>query len=105
MVGVVAKKARKMKTMPYDVADYLRTPEEMAAYLDAWLEEAHDDTAGVAQALESIARAKRTTQVTKDVGLSHESLHRALSVKGSPSFAAVLKAIKSLGLKLRIEAA
>jgi DNA-binding phage protein len=29
--------------VPYDVAEHLRTPEEMAAYLEAWLEEAPDD--------------------------------------------------------------
>ena len=46
-----AKKAVKTKTTPYDVAEHLRTPEEMAAYLDAWLEEAPDDAAGIAEAL------------------------------------------------------
>lgn len=46
------------KTTAYDVADHLRTPEEMAAYLDAWLEEAPEDAAGIARALGDIARAK-----------------------------------------------
>ena len=45
------KKPTKTKTTPYDVAEHLRTPEEMAAYLDAWLEEEPDDTAGIAKAL------------------------------------------------------
>ena len=54
-----SKKApAKTKTLPYDVADQLRTPEEIAAYLDAWLAEAPDDAAGVARALGDIARAK-----------------------------------------------
>ena len=44
--------------VPYDVAEHLRTPEEMAAYLDAWLEEAPDDVGGLARALGDIARAK-----------------------------------------------
>ncbi len=51
MRRAVAKKANKTKTTPYDVAEHLRTPEEMAAYLDAWLEEAPDDAAGIAGAL------------------------------------------------------
>ncbi len=56
-------KARiKTKTLPYDVAEQLRTPEEMAAYLDAWLEEAPDDAAGIARALGDIARARGMTQ-------------------------------------------
>ena len=52
------KKATKTRTTSYDVAERLRTPEEMAAYLDAWFEEAPDDAAGIARALGDIARAK-----------------------------------------------
>lgn len=60
----------RTKTVPYDVAEQLRTPEEMAAYLDAWLDEAPDDAAGIARALGDIARAKGMTQVARDAGLS-----------------------------------
>ena len=100
-----AKKAAKTKTVAYDVAEHLRTPEEMAAYLDAWLEEAPDDIAGIARALGDIARAKGMTQVAKDAGLSRESLYRALSAEGNPSFATVLKVARALGVKLHAEAA
>ena len=57
---------KSMKTTPYDVAEQLRTPDEMATYLDAWLEEAPDDAAGIARALGDIAHAKGMTQVAKD---------------------------------------
>lgn len=100
-----AKKAVKTKTTPYDVAEHLRTPEEMAAYLDAWLEEAPDDAAGIAEALGNIARAKGMSQVAKDAGLSRESLYRALSADGNPTFATVLKVARALGVKLHAEAA
>ncbi len=100
-----AKKPTKTKTMPCDVAEQLRTPEEMAAYLDAWLEEAPDDAAGIARALGDIARAKGMSQVAKDAGLSRESLYRALSADGNPSFATVLKVARALGVKLHAEAA
>ncbi len=93
------------KTVPYDVADQLRTPEEMAAYLDAWLAEAPDDAAGIARALGDIARAKGMTQVARDAGLSRESLYKALSENGNPSFATVLKVARALGLRLHAEAA
>ena len=93
------------KTSPYDVAEHLRTPEEMAAYLDAWLDEAPDDAAGIANALGNIARAKGMTQVAKDAGLSRESLYRALSAEGNPSFATILKVAKALGVKLHAAAA
>jgi len=99
-----AKKPTKTKTTPYDVAEHLRTPEEMAAYLDAWFEEAPDDAAGTARALGDIARAKGMTQVAKDAGLSRESLYRALSAEGNPSFATVLKVARALGVKLHAEA-
>jgi probable addiction module antidote protein len=98
-------KSPKTRTTPYDVAEHLRTPEEMAAYLDAWLEEAPDDASGIAKALGDIARAKGMSQVAKDAGLSRESLYRALSAEGNPSFATVLKVARALGVKLHAQAA
>mgnify|MGYP003456358808 CR=1 FL=1 len=69
------------------------------------LEEAPDDAAGIAKALGDIARAKGMSQVAKDAGLSRESLYRALSADGNPSFATVLKVARALGVKLHAEAA
>ena len=91
----VSSKSSKTRTTPYDVAEHLRTPEEMAAYLDAWLDEAPDDVSGIAKALGDIARAKGMTQVAMDAGLSRESLYRALSADGNPSFATVLKVARA----------
>lgn len=99
------KLTAKTKAVPYDVAEQLRTPEEMAAYLDAWLEEAPDDAAGIARALGDIARAKGMSQVARDAGLSRESLYKALSENGNPSFATVLKVARALGVRLHAEAA
>jgi probable addiction module antidote protein len=104
----MAKKSgrvRKLKTAKYDVAEHLRTPEEMAAYLDAWLEEAPDDGPGFARALGDIARAKGMARVAKDAGLSRESLYRALSTHGNPSFTTVLKVAKAVGVRLHALAA
>jgi probable addiction module antidote protein len=84
----------------YDVAEQLRTPREMAAYLDAWLEEAPDDAAGIARALGDIARARGMTQVARDAGLSRESLYKALGKDGNPSFATILKVARALGVRL-----
>lgn len=98
-------KATMTRTTPYDVAEHLRTPEEMAAYLDAWLEEAPDDASGIAKALGDIARAKGMSQVARDAGLSRESLYRALSAEGNPSFATVLKVARALGVRLHAQAA
>jgi len=62
MVQAARRKATKVKTSSYDVAEHLRTPEEMAAYLDAWLEEAPDDVSGIARALGDIARVRLHAQ-------------------------------------------
>jgi probable addiction module antidote protein len=93
------------KTVAYDVAEQLRTPEEMAAYLNAWLLEAPEDIAGIARALGDIARAKGMTQVAKESGLSRESLYKALSENGNPSFATIMKVTQALGVRLHAGAA
>lgn len=96
---------RKTKTTRYDVAEHLRTPQEMAAYLEACLDEAEGDAAFIAKALGDIARAKGMAQVARDSGLSRESLYKALSGERSPDFDTILKVVDALGLKLHAEAA
>ncbi|MFO8086054.1 MAG: putative addiction module antidote protein [Desulfobacterales bacterium] len=93
----------KTKTSRYDVAEHLRTPEEMAAYLEACLEEANGDAAFIAKALGDIARAKGMSQVARDAGLSRESLYKALSGERTPGFDTILKVIGALGIKLHAE--
>lgn len=91
---------KKTMTTRYDVAEHLRTPEEMAVYLEACLEEAKGDAAFIAKALGDIARAKGMAQVAREAGLSRESLYKALSGERSPGFDTVLKVIGALGLTL-----
>ncbi len=95
---------KKIVTTRYDVAEHLRTPAEMAAYLEACLEEAGGDAAFVARALGDIARAKGMAQVARDAGLSRESLYKALSGERSPGFDTILKVVQALGLRLHAEA-
>ena len=94
---------KKTKTSRYDVAEHLRTPEEMAAYLEVCFEEANGDAAFIAKALGDIARAKGMAQVARDSGLSRESLYKALSGERSPGFDTILKVMDALGLKLHAE--
>ncbi len=96
---------RKTRTTPYDVAAYMGSVEDIAAYLDAWLADSPDDAAGIKRALGDVARAKGMTQVAKDAGLSRESLYRALSPEGNPSFATVIKVTRALGVRLHVAAA
>ena len=92
-------------TTRYDVAEHLRTPEEMAAYFEACLEEADGDASFIAKALGDIARAKGMAQVARDAGLCRESLYKALSGERSPDFDTILKVGGVLELKLHAEAA
>jgi probable addiction module antidote protein len=95
---------RKTKTTRYDVAEHLRTPAEMAAYLESVLEESNGDASMVAKAIGDIARAKGMSQVAKDSGLSRESLYKALSGERSPGIDTILKVIRALGIELHAEA-
>ena len=92
----------KTKTQGWDAAEHLETEEDMAAYLEAALEEG--DTALVAAALGDISRAKGMTEVAREIGLGRESLYKALSPDGNPEFATVLKVVQALDLKLHAKA-
>ena len=98
------KKMTKTTLSRYDVADQLRTPQEMAAYLEACIDEAAGDAAFIAKALGDIARAKGMSQVARDAGLSRESLYKALSGERSPDFSTILRVMAALGLSLHAKA-
>ena len=95
----------KTKTTAYDVADYLQTPEDRAAYLDACIEESEGDATFIAKALGDIARAQGMAKVARDAGLSRESLYKALSGTRAPDFDTILRVPQALGIKLHAEAA
>ena len=94
---------KPIETRPWDAAEHLETAEDMAAYLDAALEDG--DPAVVVAVLGDIARAKGMTQIAREAGLGRESLYKALSTGGNPEFATILKVVRALGLQLRVEAA
>ncbi len=87
----------------YDVANHLRTPEEMAAYLDAAIEESNGDASLIAMALGDIARAKGMAELSRETGLGRESLYKALSANGNPHLGTVLKVAKALKLQLHVK--
>ncbi len=95
----------KLKLRKWDSVEYLKTDEDMVAYLEACIAEAGDDAAFIAAALGDIARAKGMTQLARDTGLGRESLYKALSGEGNPSFATILKVMRALGIKLHAELA
>ena len=88
----------KTKTRVWHPAEHLVTEEDIAAYLEAALQEG--DAALIAAALGDIARAKGMSQIARDAGLGRESLYKALSAEGNPEFATIMKVIAALGLQL-----
>ena len=89
-----------IKLRQWDSAEHLQTAADIAAYVDACLEEAGDDPAFIAHALGNVARAHGMSQVARDTGLARESLYKALSGEGNPEFGTILKVMKALGLRL-----
>ncbi|MDF2996970.1 MAG: putative transcriptional regulator [Xanthobacteraceae bacterium] len=91
-----------LSTKPFDSADYLNTSAEIAAYLDAVLEDA--EPALVAHALGVVPRAKSMSEIASNAGVSREILYRSPSESGNPEFATVVKVLKALGVRLSAEA-
>lgn len=97
-------KKNKTKTTPWDSAEYLKTDDDMALYLEAMIEESVGDPAAIAVALGNIARAKGMASIARKTGLGRESLYKALSPEGNPELATVLKVLQALGLRIHVEA-
>ncbi|MCJ8141648.1 putative addiction module antidote protein [Ancylobacter sp. A5.8] len=89
-----------LKTTKFDATDYLDTPEDIAAYLEAAFEDG--TPALITAALGDVARSRGMTQIARDAGVAREALYRALSEGGNPEFATVLKVVKALGLSLTV---
>lgn len=89
-----------IQTYPWDPAEHLETKEDIAAYLEATLEDGDPNLFVVA--LGDIARSKGMTTIARETGLGRESLYKALSIEDNPEFATVLKVIQSLGLRIQV---
>jgi probable addiction module antidote protein len=86
------------KTIPFDPARYLSSPESQAELLTDALETGH---AGyIANALGVIARARGMTEVARGAGVTREALYKTLSGSGDPKLTTLLGVIKSLGFTL-----
>ncbi len=91
------------KLTKWDSSEYLKSDEDIEFYLEACFEVAGDDAAFIAKALGNVARAKGMSQLARDTGLGRESLYKALSGDGNPSFSTILKVMHALGLRLHPE--
>ncbi|MBV8188014.1 MAG: putative addiction module antidote protein [Alphaproteobacteria bacterium] len=96
------KTGKGIRLTKFDPVDYLNTEQDMALYLEACLHEAGDDPAFIAAALGNVARARGIAKLARKTGMTRAGLYKAFSKEGNPSFAAVLKAIRAMGLEFHI---
>lgn len=92
-----------MKTKEYDIASHLSSEEEMLMYINELMDDG--EISSVLSALGDIARARNMSQLSRETGMSREGLYHALSGKGNPTFSAMMKITKVLGLKLHFTGA
>ncbi len=86
------------KAKPFDAAEYLDSPEMIAAYLTEALES--DDASAIAMAIGAIARAYGMAAIAEKTGLSRENLYRALGGEAKPEFGTVIKVLHAMGIEL-----
>lgn len=93
---------KKANFKPYDVADYINTPEDIVAYLDAAFEDG--DPAVISAMIGAVARSKGMSAIAEQTGRSREALYRALSAEGNPTLSTLIDVLKALGLRLSVVA-
>ncbi len=91
-----------MKTKPFDIADYLDSPDLIAAYLEECLED--DDPRVFLVALGDVARARGMTDIARLTGLGRQSLYKAFKGQAEPKFDTVVKVLKALDIRLAVAA-
>jgi len=105
---VTTKKGRKGETSaPTSVPDrphlleWLKDPENAAAYIEAVLEEG--DPVGLLQALRNVAESRGgVSRIARETGLSREALYRTLSKRGNPQLRSLTAILGAMGLRLSV---
>lgn len=87
-----------LETTKWDASDYLRTEEDIAAYLNAAFEE--NDPALLQAALADVAKARGMTDVARKANVGRESLYKSLKPTANPSFSTIVKVSEALGMRL-----
>ncbi len=91
-----------IETKPWDAAEVLNTPADIAAYLDAYLEDGTPEE--MLRALGVIARSRGMSELARETGISRETLYKAFSDSGNPTLDTLLRVMKALGLRLSVAA-
>lgn len=95
----MSSKKIKVADLPeFDMAEHLDSDQAVAEYLTIVLEE--NDSAELAHALGTIARARGMTEVARTSGLTREALYKALRPASQPRFDTIARVCAALGVKL-----
>ena len=92
-----------LETTKFDMQEFLKTPEDRAAYIDSAREDG--DVSLITHALGDVARAVGMSDVAREAGITREGLYKALSDKGDPRLSTLLGVMRALGLQLTARAA
>jgi probable addiction module antidote protein len=93
----------KPETTAFDSADFLNSAEDIAAYLDANLEDSTPDE--FRKALDTVARSRGISDLAKRTGITRAGIYKALRSDGNPSFETVREILGAMGLRLTVEPA
>jgi len=87
-----------IKTKPFDIAEHLKTTEDIRAFLQEVATTGNESD--FIHALNTAARAKGMSEVAKQAGVTRASLYKSLADDGNPRFETVSKIVSALGCKL-----
>lgn len=97
----MSKKIRIADLPEFDLAEHLKSEEDIAAYLSDVLEDG--DMAELTHALGVAARARGMTEIARASGMTREGLYKALRPDAQPRFETVARVCKALGVRLHAE--
>jgi len=92
----------KLRTVPFDPADYVGVEDAVATYLTEAL--AAGDAGHFQDALGTVARARGMAGIAETSGLGRESLYKALRPDAHPRFDTVQRVLLAMGVHLTVQA-
>ena len=95
---------KTIRTSPFNPVDYLKTDDDIAAYLEAALEEDEANPAFLKAVLADVVRAKSSiSKVSREAGISREGLYKALSETGNPTIETLSKVANAVGYRITLK--
>ena len=98
----MTKKSKIAELPDFDMAEMLKTAEDVANYLTIVLEE--NDMSEFTYALGVVARARGMSAVAEQSGLTREALYKALRPSSQPRFDTIHRVCNALGVRLVAQA-